>query len=157
MLGVEVGSAERAGLVVFFEPPLSTLRGITEAGLLCLDQEIRPAIGYTLLLSAWRTRQFIWLSTHKVSGCFRTARWLQLWIALGRQPTQLPTHFAFGLNGSGRSVGGNSRRRPAWENGPCFVFSNITANGVDSGYQNANKTRGRFGWCANGGFLEGAG
>jgi hypothetical protein len=25
-------------------------------------------------------------------------------------------------------------RGPAWENGPCFVFSNITAQGVDSGY-----------------------
>ena len=27
-------------------------------------------------------------------------------------------------------------RRPAWENGQCFVFSNITAHGVDSGYRN---------------------
>src|SRR5713101_2719675 len=25
------------------------------------------------------------------------------------------------------------------------------------GMENANKTRARFGWCANGGFLEGAG
>ena len=25
------------------------------------------------------------------------------------------------------------------------------------GMENANKTRVRFGWCANGGFLEGAG
>src|SRR5713226_6971915 len=25
-------------------------------------------------------------------------------------------------------------RRPAWENGSCFVFSDINAHGVDSGY-----------------------
>src|ERR1035438_8687392 len=29
----------------------------------------------------------------------------------------------------------SNRRRPAWEVGQCFVFSNITAHGVDSGYQ----------------------
>ncbi len=33
---------------------------------------------------------------------------------------------------------------PAWENGLCFVFIDITAQGVDSGYGNANKTRVRF-------------
>jgi hypothetical protein len=38
-----------------------------------------------------------------------------------------------------------------------FFFSNIAAHGVIQGMENANKTRVRFGWCANGGFLEGAG
>lgn len=35
-------------------------RNTTEAGRLCVDQEIRPALRYGLVLSAWRTRQFIW-------------------------------------------------------------------------------------------------
>ena len=32
-------------------------------GRLRVDQEIRPAIGYGLVLSAWRTRRFMWLTT----------------------------------------------------------------------------------------------
>src|ERR1700686_4388587 len=60
-------------------------------------------------------------------------------------------------NEVGRSTVKSNPRRPAWENGQCFVFSNITAHGVDSGMENANKTRVRFGWRANGGVFEGAG
>ena len=49
----------------------------------------------------------------------------------------------------------SNRRRPAWEVGQCFVFSNITAHGVDSGYGKRQQTRVRFGWRVNGGYLEG--
>src|ERR1700689_4079362 len=52
---------------------------------------------------------------------------------------------------------GSNPRRPAWENGPCFVFSNITAHGVDSGYGKRQQNRGPFRLVCNGGFLEGAG
>src|SRR5712672_3081362 len=50
---------------------------------------------------------------------------------------------------------GSNPRRPAWENGQCFVFSDMNAHGVDPGCRNANKTGVRFGWAVNGGFLEG--
>jgi hypothetical protein len=49
-----------------------------DRGRLCVDdREIRPAIAYALLLFAWRTRQFISLPAHKVSGCLGTPKWLR--------------------------------------------------------------------------------
>jgi hypothetical protein len=37
-----------------------------------------------------------------------------------------------------------------------ILFSvDLNAHGVDSGMENANKTVSHFGWCVNGGFLEG--
>jgi hypothetical protein len=50
---------------------------LVDCGRLLDDQEIRPAMAYALLLFAWRTRQFISLPTHKVSGCLGTPKWLQ--------------------------------------------------------------------------------
>ncbi len=48
-----------------------------------------------------------------------------------------------------------TQEHPAWENGPCFVFSDITAHGVDSGYgkrqQNAIPFSTGCKWRGNGG------
>jgi hypothetical protein len=53
------------------------IRAGSTAAALSDDQKIRPAVAYALLLFAWRTRQFISLPTHKVSGCLGTPKWLQ--------------------------------------------------------------------------------
>src|SRR5437868_917607 len=50
---------------------------------------------------------------------------------------------------------GSNPRRPAWEYEQCFVFSDITAHGVDSGYGKRQQNKVRFRRHINGGFLEG--
>lgn len=56
--------------------------------------------------------------------------------------------FAYVLTSTGTpvlvitTIGASSPLRPAWENGPCFVFSKIETRGVDPGYGKCWENRG---------------